>query len=71
MPVNAAAGGEVNEVIQVQALLQKLGFDPGVADGSMGPKTRSAIEAFQRSANLPVTGNVDAGLIRALLGRSI
>ncbi|WP_430513078.1 peptidoglycan-binding protein [Pannonibacter phragmitetus] len=71
MPVNAAAGGEVNEVIQVQALLQKLGFDPGLADGSMGPKTRSAIEAFQRNANLPVTGTVDAGLIRALLGRSI
>ncbi|CUA95200.1 peptidoglycan-binding protein [Pannonibacter indicus] len=71
MPVNASADGEVNEILQAQALLQKLGFDPGVADGSMGPKTRSAIEAFQRSANLPVTGNVDAGLIRALLGRSI
>lgn len=71
MPVNASAGGEVNEILQVQALLQKLGFDPGAADGSMGPKTRLAIEAFQRSANLPVTGTVDAGLIRALLGRSV
>lgn len=70
MPVNASAGGEVSEILQAQALLQKLGFDPGTADGSMGPKTRAAIEAFQRSANLPVTGTVDAGLIKALLGRS-
>lgn len=69
-PVNVSAGGGLSDILQAQALLQKLGFDPGAADGSMGPKTRAAIEAFQRSANLPVTGTVDADLIKALLGRS-
>ncbi|ADZ71661.1 peptidoglycan-binding protein [Polymorphum gilvum] len=67
----ASAVSEVDMILQAQHLLKTLGFDPGTADGRMGPKTRTAIEEFQRSIDMPATGVVDADLIKALLGRSI
>ena len=30
-----------------------------------------AVSAFQKEAGLPVTGEIDSALLRALLGRSI
>jgi len=47
------------DVQSVQSALSELGYDPGSADGFMGPKTRSAIEAFQRDREIPITGRVD------------
>jgi peptidoglycan hydrolase-like protein with peptidoglycan-binding domain len=32
----------------------------------MGPETRGAIRSFQAHQRLPVTGQVDSGLVRAL-----
>jgi peptidoglycan hydrolase-like protein with peptidoglycan-binding domain len=32
----------------------------------MGPETRSAIEAFQKQQRLPVTGEIDSNLTKAL-----
>ncbi len=61
-PDNATA---VNTAVQ-QALTQR-GYYHGVASGTIGPVTQSAIEAFQRDNNLPVTGVIDANLL-ALLG---
>lgn len=54
-----------------QAKLTTLGFDAGVADGQMGPKTRNAIKNFQRSIGSEETGEVDAALIEALKGQPI
>ncbi|MEF2072640.1 peptidoglycan-binding protein [Consotaella aegiceratis] len=51
----------------IQAILIKLGFDPGTPDGIVGNKTTSAIMAFQEQAGLEPTGEVDEALIRALL----
>ncbi|NBN78804.1 hypothetical protein GWI72_11045 [Microvirga tunisiensis] len=68
---NASVLQGADMVQQAQGLLKTLGFDPGSVDGQMGPKTRQAIENFQRSANLPVTGEVTPELVKALLGRSI
>jgi localization factor PodJL len=56
---------------QAQAQLIRLGFDPGPADGKLGPKTRQAVEAFQATAGLTVTGKIDAALVEALQSRRI
>lgn len=42
-----------------QGRLLGLGFDPGPLDGVMGPRTRSAIVAFQRHFKLKITGEAD------------
>ncbi len=51
---------------ETQRLLAQLGFDPGPVDGGMGPRTRSAIEAFQRQQGLPVDGKVSETLLAQL-----
>ena len=39
-------------VARVQGGLASLGYDPGSADGILGPRTRAAIRAFQAQAGL-------------------
>lgn len=58
-------------VMQAQELLIKRGFDPGTADGHVGPRTREAVRAFQLTAGLPVTGEIDAALLKALAAQAI
>ncbi len=58
-------------VMKAQTQLNVLGFDTGKPDGQMGPKTRSAIKAFQRSVGLDETGVVDAELLKELESQSI
>ena len=53
-------------VAGVQEMLNNLGYDAGPNDGLMGPKTRSAIRAFQTDAGLPVTGKIDSELLAQL-----
>lgn len=38
----------VKAIALAQAKLSRLGFDPGPADGILGPKTRKSIESFQK-----------------------
>ena len=61
--VAAAADAQVEAV---QRRLVELGYDAGVADGLMGPRTRTAIRALQRDRGLPVSGRIDAGTLEAL-----
>ncbi|GAB4576814.1 MAG: peptidoglycan-binding protein [Roseibium sp.] len=56
---------------EAQDKLNYLGFDTGIPDGEMGPRTRSAIRAFQRSLGLPETGEVDKRLIDELKSQAI
>lgn len=49
-----------NGVSGMQARLRNLGYDVGNVDGIAGPRTRAALEQFQREAELPVTGALDA-----------
>jgi len=42
---------------EVQAALLSLGFDPGPVDGKSGPKTKAAVEAFQRARGLMPTAS--------------
>ncbi|WP_102957556.1 peptidoglycan-binding protein [Mangrovicella endophytica] len=53
----------------VQAILIKLGYEPGVPDGVIGEKTTEAIIAFQKKTGLTPNGQIDEPLIRALLQR--
>lgn len=65
----ASLAGSGDPVADVQAMLTRLGYDAGPADGKMGERTRLAVEAFQRSSGLPVTGDVDESLLKALAER--
>jgi hypothetical protein len=51
---------------EVQEALKSKGFDPGTADGVIGPKTNQAIRDFQKANNLQVTGRLDEKTTSAL-----
>ena len=51
---------------QAQRQLAELGYDPGPADGSPGPRTRDAIRNFEAERELPITGEVSPRLLREL-----
>jgi len=54
----------------VQALLNKAGYDVGMADGMIGNKTRQAIAAFQEDHGMTPTGRIDENMVRALLAKN-
>jgi murein L,D-transpeptidase YcbB/YkuD len=53
----SAKGSE--EIMKVQEALKAKGQDPGPVDGSMGPKTRAAIKAFQEASGIKASGRLD------------
>ena len=53
---------------EVQQRLRDEGFDPGPADGLLGPRTREAIRRWQESAGVPATGYLDSAGVEMLLG---
>jgi len=55
-----------DEVRELQALLMRLGYDAGGVDGRLGPRTRAAIRAFQRSSGLPPDAFADPRLLAEL-----
>jgi localization factor PodJL len=55
-----------NAVQQAQALLDRLGFEPGPIDGQAGALTRRAVIEFQRATGLPETGEVTPDLLDRL-----
>ena len=50
----------------VQRKLKELGFNPGTADGALGPKTIQALKLFQQKRNIPITGSIDERTIELL-----
>ncbi|GGF95432.1 hemagglutinin [Rhizobium wenxiniae] len=54
----------------IQAILNKNGFDAGTPDGKMGAKTVAAIKSFQNSIGQEPTGKVDDAMVRELLKRN-
>jgi hypothetical protein len=55
------------DVRRAQQALASLGFDPGPVDGVVGPRTRTAITAYERQAGLPQTGRITRALLQRLL----
>jgi hypothetical protein len=57
------------EIVAIQTRLRRLGFNPGPADGGVGPRTVAAVREFQMVYGLPVTGNVDSQLFDDVAAR--
>ncbi len=57
---------QISTVRTVQQLLTDAGYSPGPADGIYGPKTRTAIIAYQRKIGLPHDGRISQKLIASL-----
>jgi peptidoglycan hydrolase-like protein with peptidoglycan-binding domain len=51
-----AYANDESTVRNIQAGLQRLGYDPGPADGHFGPRTETAIRRFQQDNGLAVDG---------------
>jgi lipoprotein-anchoring transpeptidase ErfK/SrfK len=66
-PDPALADDQPRPEMQLQVVLDRLGFTPGVVDGKQGLSTRHAIAGFQEAKGLPVTGELDAATRQALL----
>ncbi len=58
-PAATAADLPRERVRRAQERLAAAGFDPGSADGAMGPRTRAALRAFQEARGLDPTGEPD------------
>lgn len=56
------------ERIELQERLAVVGFDPGPADGLVGPNTRRAIRGYQASRGLPADGYANPALLERLRG---
>lgn len=55
-----------SEVHALQTALAQRGFQPGTPDGVLGPATRAALRAYQRSIGLPADGFATADLLAQL-----
>ena len=62
----AALEAERARIRAAQRDLNRIGYDAGPADGVMGPRTRAALIAFQRAANLDASGAPTDATLAAL-----
>ncbi len=65
MPVDERALSHA-EIVQLQELLNAAGFDPGEADGRVGPRTRAAIRGYQLEHALIPDGHASLELLASL-----
>ena len=54
------------QVQEVQRRLSELGFDPGGADGKIGPRTTAAIQKYQQSIDIEADGRLTKEVYRRL-----
>ncbi len=52
-----------DQYMEIQQLLQQLGYSSGDIDGVPGSRTRQAIRAYQKAVGLPVDGHASARLL--------
>lgn len=64
--VPATATPQRELVRRAQVALARLGYAPGAADGKSGPRTVTAVRAYQRKMGLSDDGMVDAELVAQL-----
>ncbi|GAB4362150.1 MAG: lytic murein transglycosylase [Kiloniellaceae bacterium] len=56
----------LKEIEEMQAMLNRLGYDVGTPDGLVGPLTREALRGYQRSVGLPADGYPTMQIIQRL-----
>ncbi|MGB9680245.1 MAG: peptidoglycan-binding domain-containing protein [Thermoanaerobacteraceae bacterium] len=54
------------DVLELQMILQSLGYDPGPIDGIFGPLTKNAVMRFQRDNGIRVDGIVGPETMRII-----
>ncbi len=59
-------GSTGTDVMEIQALLKKIGYDPGPIDGIFGEQTRQAVINFQRDNNLVPDGIIGPNTYKKL-----
>ncbi len=55
------------DVRMIQKLLKKQGYHPGTSDGRMGPRTESAVRAYQTDKHLSPDGEITEELVNHIL----
>ncbi|MEI6799628.1 MAG: peptidoglycan-binding domain-containing protein, partial [Pseudomonadota bacterium] len=56
--------------VALQNRLTQAGFDTGDADGRIGPRTQSALRAFQTASGLVPDGFASLAILRRLGGQA-
>jgi localization factor PodJL len=69
-PLTTASVDMEKAIRNIQAILNKNGFDAGTADGKMGAKTVMAIKAFQTSVGQEPNGRITDALVKELLAKN-
>lgn len=57
-------------VREIQTRMRALGYFPGEIDGEAGPRTETAVFAFQRQNGIAATGTIDAATSRAIMSEA-
>lgn len=65
-PQTTASLNSKATIKKTQEILNKLGFNAGVADGKIGARTRNAIKTFQSRAGIKANGEITMELLEAL-----
>ncbi|WP_119390206.1 peptidoglycan-binding protein [Taklimakanibacter lacteus] len=65
-----AATDGTNGVQEAQELLNRLGFDAGEANGTMGSRTRNSIRLFELKSGMRITGEVTPELLTRLRAKA-
>ena len=65
-----ASAYDEGTVRNIQAGLQRLGYDPGPADGHYGPQTEAAIRRFEQDNGLPIDGQPTAAVWQQIQQRA-
>lgn len=64
------SGTQRDMIRAIQKHLTDLGYQPGGIDGQYGPRTRAAIQAFQRASGMKPDGQASAALLDVMKKRS-
>jgi hypothetical protein len=65
-PIGELIAPSSKRILSVQKALADYGFGQIRPNGTMGPETKEAIEQFERSRKMPVTGQISPRLVREL-----
>ena len=63
------SGGNAT-VRDIQAGLQRLGYNPGPADGRMGPKTSAAIRQYEQDNGMSVDGQPSQAVLNSIRAKT-